>query len=114
LPAGGDDLDRLVDGRMERQLIFDRPEPPSLWVIVDEAALRRCVGGPKVMHDELAHLAEWADRPNVTVQVVPGEVGAHVGLLGAFAIASVDGAGIGYMESPDQGRPPRRRPWSRS
>ena len=45
------------------------------------------------MYDQLAHLADMADRAKVTIQVVPGEVGAHVGLLGAFAIASVDGPG---------------------
>jgi hypothetical protein len=66
--------------------------------------LHRRIGGAKVMQDQLTRLAEWADRPNTTIQVVPGEVGAHVGLLGAFAIASVDSAGIVYMESPDQGQ----------
>jgi len=89
---------------MERQSIFERPDPPSLWVIVDEGVLRRRIGNPKIMHEQLAHLAELADRPRVTVQVVPAEVGAHVGLLGAFAIASINGAGIVYMESPDQGQ----------
>jgi len=102
--ADGDELDRLVSGRLERQSIFDRPQAPSLWVIVDEGVLHRCIGSEKIMHDQLARLAEWADRPNTTIQVVPAEVGAHVGLLGAFAIASVDGAGIVYMESPDQGQ----------
>jgi len=57
------------------------------------------------MQDQLAHLAGTAGRPNVTIQVVPAEVGAHVGLLGGFAIASFDGApGTVYMESPDRGQ----------
>ncbi len=57
------------------------------------------------MYDQLAHLADMADRPKITIQVVPGEVGAHVGLLGAFAMASTDSApGTVYMESPDQGQ----------
>jgi hypothetical protein len=102
--ADGDELDQLVRGRMERQLIFEQPDPPSLWVIVDEAVLRRRIGSEKIMHDQLAHLADMAGRPNVTVQVVPAEIGAHVGLLGGFVIAIVDGAGIVYMESPDQGQ----------
>jgi transcriptional regulator with XRE-family HTH domain len=102
--ADGDELDQLVRGRMERQQIFERPDPPSLWVIVDEAVLRRSIGSVKVMHDQLLHLVNVADRPNITLQVIPAEVGAHVGLLGAFAIASADGAGIVYMESPDQGQ----------
>jgi len=83
--ADGDELDRLVSGRMERQLIFDRPQAPSLWVIVDEGVLHRRIGSAKIMQDQLTRLAEWADRPDTTIQVVPG-------------------AGIVYMESPDQGQ----------
>ena len=56
------------------------------------------------MYDQLTHLAEMADRPNVTVQVVPAEAGAHVGLQGAFAIASVDGVDTVYLEGPNQGQ----------
>jgi hypothetical protein len=89
---------------MERQTILDRPDAPSLWVIVDEGVLRRRVGSAKIMHDQLTHLADVADRPKVTVQVIPAEVGAHVGLAGAFAIVSVDGVSTVYLESPDQGQ----------
>jgi transcriptional regulator with XRE-family HTH domain len=102
--ADGDALDLLVTGRMERQLIFERPEPPSLWVIVDEGVLHRRIGSAKIMYDQLTHLAGLADRPNMTIQVVPAEVGAHVGLLGAFAIATLEDTRIVYMESPDQGQ----------
>lgn len=104
--AGSDDeLDRLVNGRMERQSIFERPEPPALWVILDEGVLHRCIGSGKVMHDQLARLADLSDLPKTTIQVVPHAVGAHVGLLGAFAIASAGSApGTVYMESPDQGQ----------
>lgn len=104
LADDGDGLDTLVSARMERQTIFDRPEPPSLWVIIDETVLHRCIGGAKIMYDQLMHLTDVADRPKITIQVVPGDVGAHVGLLGAFATASVDGEGIVYLESPDQGQ----------
>lgn len=100
-----DELDQLVSARMERQTILERPEPPTLWVILDEGVLHRCIGSGKIMHDQLAHLAGMSDRSKITIQVVPAEVGAHVGLLGGFAIASVDSApGSVYMESPDQGQ----------
>jgi len=101
-----DELDQLVSARMERQAILERPGPPSLWVILDEGVLRRRIGSGKIMHDQLAHLAEMSKRPKVTIQVIPAEIGAHVGLLGAFAIAaSAGGAGrTVYLESPDQGR----------
>jgi transcriptional regulator with XRE-family HTH domain len=102
--ADEDDLEQLVTGRMDRQRIFERPEPPSLWVIIDEAVLHRRIGSEKVMYDQLTHLARVADRARTTVQVIPADVGAHVGLLGAFAVATIDGAGTVYMESPDQGQ----------
>jgi Domain of unknown function (DUF5753) len=89
---------------MERQTIFDRPVPPRLWIIVDETVLRRRIGDVKIMDDQLSHLADLASRLNITVQVVPSEVGAHVGLLGAFAIATGTSGDTVYMESPDQGQ----------
>jgi transcriptional regulator with XRE-family HTH domain len=98
-----DEIDQLISKRMDRQSILDRPDSPSLWVIVDEGVLRRRIGSTKIMYDQLTHLAHLADRPKVTVQVIPAEVGAHVGLAGAFAIASVDGASTVYLEGPDQG-----------
>jgi transcriptional regulator with XRE-family HTH domain len=104
LADGDDELDRLVSGRMERQSIFERSRPPTLWIILDEGVLHRRIGSGKIMHDQLAHLANMSARSKITIQVIPAEVGAHVGLLGAFAIARVDSApGTVYMESPDQG-----------
>lgn len=100
-----DELDDLVAARMGRQSIFELPKPPALWVILDEAVLHRCVGSAKIMYDQLVHVVSMSDRVNVTVQVVPGSVGAHVGLLGGFAIASAAGApATVYMESPDEGQ----------
>ena len=100
-----DELDQLVSARMARQSILDRAKPPALWIVIDEAVLHRCIGSPEITRDQLLRLADLAQRPKVTIQVVPGEVGAHVGLLGAFAIATFDHApAIVYMESPDQGQ----------
>jgi Domain of unknown function (DUF5753) len=95
--------------QIERQAIFQRPSPPSLWAVLDEGVLRRCIGSPKVMHDQLMHLLTVSDRSTIKVQIVPAEVGAHVGLLGAFFIASFENApGIVYLESPDQGQTTER------
>jgi transcriptional regulator with XRE-family HTH domain len=100
-----DQLEDLVAARLERQAIFDRPEPPILWALIDEAVLHRLIGSRKVMYDQLLHLADTSCRSNITVQVVPAEIGAHAGLLGGFAIASFgNAAGTVYMESPDQGQ----------
>jgi DNA-binding XRE family transcriptional regulator len=101
-----DGLEEHVTGRIARQAILDRTGPPKLSVVIDETVLYRCVGGPKVMHDQLVKLAEMGERPGISVQVIPADAGAHIGLLGAFAIADIgDGsAGIVYMESPDEGQ----------
>jgi transcriptional regulator with XRE-family HTH domain len=104
-----DQLDQLVGARIERQAIFQRSTPPSLWAVLDEGVLRRCIGSPKVMYDQLMHLLTVSDRSTIRVQIVPAEVGAHVGLLGAFFIASLENApGIVYLESPDQGQTTER------
>jgi transcriptional regulator with XRE-family HTH domain len=71
--------------RLERQALLTREDPPNIWFLVDEAALRRCVGSPEIMVAQLAHLSGVARLPNVTIQVVPNVV--HAGLLGGFAIA---------------------------
>jgi transcriptional regulator with XRE-family HTH domain len=98
-------LDELVAARLERQTIFDRAEPPTFWAVLDEAVLHRLIGTRKVMYDQLLHLADTSCRSNITVQVVPAEIGVHAGLLGGFAIASFgNAAGTVYMESPDEGQ----------
>lgn len=100
-----DELDQLVNARIERQSIFESPKLPALWAVIDEAVLTRCIGSAQTMHDQLVRLVKVSDRSKITIQVVPAEVGAHVGLLGAFAIASFENApGIVYMESPDEGQ----------
>jgi transcriptional regulator with XRE-family HTH domain len=89
-----DEVDELVAIRLGRQAILDRDDPPLLWAVIDEAVLHRPAGDAKVMHGQLLHLAQLADRPNISIQVVPYSAGAHSGLLGAFVIA-------GFSESPD-------------
>ena len=100
-----DQVDQLLNARIERQAIFQRDDPPSLWAVLDEGVLRRRIGGAPTMRDQLLHLLEVSERSTITVQVVPGEAGAHVGLLGAFSLATFANApGIVYLESPDEGQ----------
>ncbi|WP_279240173.1 helix-turn-helix transcriptional regulator [Streptomyces sp. 891-h] len=65
-----------VDLRMERRKLHENDRPPLLWLVLDEACLRRRVGGDAVMRDQLRHLAAIADYPAVTVQVLPFASGA--------------------------------------
>ncbi len=69
-----------------RQTLLERKDAPRLWAVVDEAALRRPVGGPKVMRAQLERLIEASELPNVTLQVLPFAAGAHPAMVGAFSI----------------------------
>lgn len=88
---GDDALDELVVARLARQGIFDKPEPPHLWTVLDEAVLHRLIGTPKTTYDQLVHLADMSERSYISIQVVPASVGAHAGLACAFMIGSLDG-----------------------
>lgn len=84
--AAPDEVDRRVSLRMARQELLRRPDPPQLWAVVDEAALRRPIGGPEVMRGQLAALIEATKSPHVRLQVVPFAAGGHAAAGGAFTI----------------------------
>jgi transcriptional regulator with XRE-family HTH domain len=79
-----DEVSARLAARIKRQSILTRDDPPTAWFLVDEAALRRCVGSPAVMAAQMAHVAAVARLPNVTIQVVPNI--EHAGLLGGFSL----------------------------
>ena len=81
-----DQIERLVDLRLERQRRLDDNPPLDLWVIHDEAVIRRAMGGSTVMRHQLAHLLVLAGLPGVTLQVLPFDSGAHAGHDGPFSI----------------------------
>ncbi|MGW2823566.1 helix-turn-helix domain-containing protein [Streptomyces sp. NPDC001443] len=68
------EVQRRVELRMRRAELLSRKDAPQLWAIVDESVLLRVLGSPTVMREQLAHLVEMAQRPHVTVQVVPLDV----------------------------------------
>jgi len=81
-----EDIDRRVTLRLKRQDLLTAEGPPRVWSVIDEAALRRPVGGRAVMRAQLNHLAEVASLPNVTIQVVPCGRGGHAAARGSFTI----------------------------
>ncbi|MBV9023522.1 MAG: helix-turn-helix domain-containing protein [Streptomycetaceae bacterium] len=96
------DLDKHVQVRMERQVLLAKDDPLNLTAIIDEAALRRHVGGPLVMAEQMQRLQVLAERPNVTLQVIPYAAGAHPGMPGSFALLSfpdADDPEIVYIDS---------------
>jgi transcriptional regulator with XRE-family HTH domain len=78
--------DQLIDVRLRRQQVLTRDPPPRIVAFLDEAVLRRVVGGPKVMSMQLQRLAEASQLPNITLQVVPFSVGAHAAMDNIFTV----------------------------
>jgi hypothetical protein len=81
-----EDVDSRVAVRMGRQRLFSRDNPPRLWAIVDEAALRRTIGGRDVLAGQVNRLIDATSEPNITLQVMPFRHGGHAAEGGAFTI----------------------------
>ena len=89
--AAAQHVDRLVDLRLNRQKLLERDDPPQLSLVLDEAALRRPVGGVPAMRGQLRRLVEQADAKRAVVQVIPFDAGEHTGLDMPFTILSFPG-----------------------
>lgn len=94
LDARADDIDRRLELRIHRQAVLTSEDAPEYWAVLDEAAVRREVGGPAAMAGQLGRLVELAKLPNVTLQVLPFTSGEHPGMDGDFTI-------LHYRESAD-------------
>ena len=86
LDESEEEAGRRVRLRMARQTLLTREQPPRLWAVVDEAAMRRPVGGREVMRGQLERLIEAAKLPNVTLQVLAFDAGAHPAMVGSFSV----------------------------
>jgi transcriptional regulator with XRE-family HTH domain len=95
------EINRRVSLRMARQAVLDRPEPPSLWVVLDEAVLRRPIGGVNAMRAQLRHLVDMSQQPNITIQVIPFSAGGNPVTWGPFSVlrfAEYDVPDVVYLE----------------
>jgi transcriptional regulator with XRE-family HTH domain len=86
VPGTPEEIDRQVTVRMARQGILASGSPPELWFVISETALRVHVGSPEVMRAQLEHLAQLAERPNVTIQILPFAAAAHVNPITGFRL----------------------------
>lgn len=93
--AGQKEVAQRVQARMERQALLAKEHPLQLWAIVDEAAIRRMVGGRSVMQEQAQHLLKLMEEPHITFQVIPFDKGAHAGMTGSFV----------HMDFPDPADP---------
>jgi transcriptional regulator with XRE-family HTH domain len=87
--------DKVVESRRERQELLERPDPPEVFFVIDEGVLRREVGGSTVMTRQRERLIGAVAQPNVSIQVLPYSLGAHVAIFGSFA----------YLQFPSEGDP---------
>lgn len=107
------EIAHMVDIRMKRQELLTREDPPHIWAVIDEAVLRRLVGGREVMREQLLHLRGQTDQLQVTVQILPFASGAHAATVGSFVIlggptpqldvvyVDIIGGGL-FMERPEE------------
>jgi transcriptional regulator with XRE-family HTH domain len=106
IPRTDQQIARTVDMRLARQVAVTRDDDPvELSVVVDESVLRRAGGGPGDMAKQLDHLVTMAERPNVTIRIVPFETGVNVCLVGAVRILSfpwVSVPDVAYLEHRDR------------
>jgi hypothetical protein len=87
---GRREIEERVQARMQRQELLTKERPLRVWAVVDEAVIRRLVGGRQVMREQLSKLLEVADEPHITFQLLPYDAGAHPGMPGSFAILQYD------------------------
>ncbi|MGI9008106.1 MAG: helix-turn-helix domain-containing protein [Streptosporangiaceae bacterium] len=95
------EINRRVSLRMARQAVLEKDGPPSLWAVLDEAVLRRPIGGVNAMRAQLKHLIEISQRPNITIQVMPFAAGGHPVTWGPFSVlkfAEYDLPDVVYLE----------------
>ncbi|MGW5731892.1 MULTISPECIES: helix-turn-helix domain-containing protein [Streptomyces] len=81
-----DDIERYVALRMERQSLLTREDAPRVWIVMDETALRRPVGGSDVMREQIDKLLDAVELPHVTLQIAPFAAGPHPGTYGPFVL----------------------------
>jgi transcriptional regulator with XRE-family HTH domain len=84
--ATPEEIERRVRLRMARAELLRQPETPRMWVVLDEAVLRRPIGGRAVLREQIESLIEAARMPNVQIQVMPFDAGGHAAAGGAFSI----------------------------
>ncbi|MEU0271599.1 helix-turn-helix transcriptional regulator [Streptomyces sp. NPDC006307] len=103
--ATEDTIDHLTQVRLERAQVLDDPTRPVFWTVLDEAVLRCQVGGPAVMAEALRHVAQFARRHRIIVQVVPFSTGAHMASEGALKLMAFDDAPpLAYLQALGTGR----------
>jgi hypothetical protein len=99
-----DEVDRIWAARQRRQHLHERRAPPQLFIVLDEAVIRRPIGSSQVMQQQLTRLHDYACRSYINIQILPFEVGAHPGLRSRFVhlqFGDSNDDDVLYLEEPD-------------
>ncbi len=111
--APADEVERRVEFRMRRQRVLRRrPRPLNLWIVLDEQALWRPIGGPEIMRGQIRHIIELCRRPNVTVQIAPVGISGRIKGDGPLTLVRFPQQGLQdmvYLERADRALYPTRR-----
>jgi transcriptional regulator with XRE-family HTH domain len=102
-----DEVKTSVEIRIKRQQLLQQQEMPLMFFIMDEAAVRRLVGGQEAMRRQIQRLLDESDKPTVTIEIVPFSAGAHPGMQGPFMLFEFPDAADDdalYLESPSDSR----------
>ncbi|WP_447038985.1 helix-turn-helix domain-containing protein [Streptomyces sp. DSM 118878] len=103
--ATDDEIKELVATRLERGRLLEDPTTPVLWIVLDEAALRRPVGSPAIMAEALRHVADLAHQHRIVMQVLPYSAGAHAGMGGSLKLMEfAEAPPLCFVEGLDMGR----------
>ena len=98
-------LEQTIRGRLERQDILSRDNPPKLWAVIAEGALRQVVGGDLVMREQLDHLITMSESPQAVVQVLPFSATDAPGADGPAALFEFEEEpSVAYLEGWEAGR----------
>ncbi|WP_246530757.1 DUF5753 domain-containing protein [Streptomyces bathyalis] len=98
------EIEEKVEARMGRQKLLRRPAPPLLWVVLDEAVIRRPVGGAACMREQLGRVLEAAVQPRIEVQVLEFAAGGHSAMGGSLTLLSFENASdVAYLEAGHSG-----------
>ncbi|MFG3046871.1 helix-turn-helix domain-containing protein [Streptomyces sp. NPDC048241] len=105
-PYSPDDVERMVSARVARQSVFERAPAPALSFVLEEAALKRPIGGTMVWRQQLEHVLDIGRLHNVVLQVMPATVTTHSGLDGRIELLKfADGSAVGRSDGAFNGRP---------
>ncbi|EST25253.1 helix-turn-helix domain-containing protein [Streptomyces roseochromogenus] len=104
-PTSGEELEKLVVTRLERTKLLDNPVTPVVWALLDETVLRRVVGGPQVMAEQIMHLVHLAEKQRVRVYMLPYALGCHPLMQGMLTLMDFeDQPPVAYGEGLHMGK----------